>query len=50
MNHLMLSSFYDTVNLSVGPILTYVFFFLLAIEFIYVSFKYTGTSDNKDKK
>jgi hypothetical protein len=50
MNHLMLSAFYDTVNLSVGPILTYVFFFLLAIEFIYVSFKYTGTSDNKDKK
>lgn len=50
MNHLMLSAFYDTVNLSVGPILTYVFLLLLTIEFLYVSFKYTGTSDSKDKK
>jgi len=46
----MLSAFYDTINLSVGPILTNVFFFLLTIEFLYVSFKYTGTSDSKDKK
>ncbi|WP_345083786.1 hypothetical protein [Nemorincola caseinilytica] len=47
MSHLMLGAFYDAVNLSVGPILTYTFFFLLVIEFLYVSFKYTGTSDDK---
>lgn len=49
MSLLTLSAFYDSVNLSVGPTLTYVFFFLLVIEFLYVSFKYTGTSDEKDK-
>jgi hypothetical protein len=47
MNQLMLSSFYDTVNTSVGPTLTYVFFFLMVIEFLYVSFKYTGNSEDK---
>jgi len=49
MNQLILGSFYDSVNLSVGPTLTYTFFFLLVIEFLYVSFKYTGTSDDNDK-
>jgi hypothetical protein len=49
MNQLILGAFYDTVNLSVGPILTDVFFILLVIEFLYVSFKYTGTSDEKGK-
>ncbi len=47
MNPLMLGAFYDAVNLSVGPILTYTFFFLMVIEFIYVSVKYTGNSDDK---
>lgn len=49
MSQLMLGAFYDSVNLSVGPILTYTFFFLLTIEFLYVSFKYTGTGDDTEK-
>ena len=47
MNQLILGAFYDSVNLSVGPTLTYVFFFLMIIELIYVSVKYTGSSDDK---
>ncbi len=47
MNQLILGAFYDSVNLCVGPTLTYVFFFLLVIEFLYVSFKYTGSGDDK---
>jgi hypothetical protein len=47
MNQLILGAFYDTVNLSIGPTLTYVFFFLLVIEFLFVSFKYTGNSEDK---
>ncbi len=49
MSQLILGAFYDTVNLSIGPTLTWVFFFLLLIEFLFVSFKYTGTSDDSDK-
>ncbi len=46
MNQLMLGAFYDTVNTSVGPTLTYVFFFLMIIELLYVSFKYSGSSED----
>jgi hypothetical protein len=49
MNQMILSAFYDTVNESVGPTLTYLFLILLTIEFLYVSFKYTSTTDDKDK-
>lgn len=49
MSQLILGAFYDTVNLSVGPTLTYTFFLLLLIEFLYVSFKYTGNSDDSAK-
>lgn len=47
MNHLMLGAFYDAVNKNVGPVLTWVFVFLMLIELIYVSVKYTGTGDDK---
>jgi hypothetical protein len=46
MNQLVLGAFYDAVNTSVGPTLTYVFFFLMIIELIYVSFKYTSTEED----
>jgi len=49
MSQLFLGAFYDTVNLSVGPTLTYTFFFLLLLETLYVSFKYTSPFDKKDK-
>ena len=49
MTQMFLGAFYDTVNLSVGPTLTYTFFLLLVIEFLYVSFKYTGNSDDSEK-
>ena len=47
MTHFFLSAFYDTVDKSVGPILIWVFFFLMIIEMLYVTFKYLGT-DEKD--
>lgn len=43
----MLSAFYDTVDKSVGPVLIWVFFFLLIIEMIYVMFKYLDSNDAK---
>jgi|GEM_PF-1382020 len=47
MNHLMLSAFYDAVNKNVGPTLMWVLILLMAIELIYVTIKYTGSSDEK---
>ncbi|MBX2906056.1 MAG: hypothetical protein KF744_08465 [Taibaiella sp.] len=49
MSQLFLGAFYDSVNLSVGPTLTYTFFFLMLIELLYVSFKYTSPFDDKEK-
>ena len=40
MNHLLLNAFYDNVDRNIGPTLIWVFFFLMIIEILYVSFKY----------
>jgi len=40
MNSLLLNAFFDTVNFGIGPIVTYIFIFLLVIELIYVMAKY----------
>ena len=48
MNHLMLNAFYDSVNKGLGPTLTWVFFFLMIIELLYVTIKYAdGSVDEK---
>ena len=47
MNKLLLSAFYDNVNLHVGPTLMYVFAILLTIELVYVMVKYLGAEDKK---
>lgn len=43
MNSLLLNAFFDTVNFGIGPIVTYIFIFLLVIEMIYVMAKYLGS-------
>jgi len=48
MNHLLLGAFYDNINKNVGPTLTWVFFFLMIIELLYVTIKYAdGKVDEK---
>lgn len=48
MTNLLLNAFYDSVSKSVGPTLTWIFFFLMIIELLYVSFKYAdGAVDEK---
>ncbi|MDR3681153.1 MAG: hypothetical protein P4L41_14395 [Flavipsychrobacter sp.] len=49
MTHLLLSALYDNVTKTVGPILIWVFTFLMAIEIIYVMAKYLGSEDKKKK-
>ena len=44
---LLLNSFYDTVNTSVGPTLTWVFILLMFLELVYVMAKYLGSSEKK---
>lgn len=46
---MLLSAFYDNVNKNVGPTLMWVFFFLLLIELLYVSFKYLKAPDEDNK-
>lgn len=44
MKSLILNAFYDTFQYNLGPIITYIFVFLMAIEVIYVMAKYLGGS------
>lgn len=44
MNHVLLNATYDAGN-QIGPILAYIFFFLLLIGVIYAMAKYLGSSN-----
>jgi len=47
MKLLALNAFYDNVNRNLGPTLMWVFTILLAVELLYVMFKYLGSDDQK---
>ncbi len=47
MKSLMLNAFYDAVQYNIGPMITYLFVFLLSIEVIYVMVKYLGGEEKK---
>jgi hypothetical protein len=46
MQSLILNAFYDAGNV-IGPILAYIFLFLMTISMIYVMAKYLGGSKRK---
>lgn len=46
MQSLILNAIYDAGNV-IGPILAYIFFFLMLIELIYVMAKYLGGGTKK---
>ena len=43
MKSLLLNAFFDAFNFQIGPIVTYIFIFLMVIEMIYVMAKYLGS-------
>ena len=43
MTGLLLNAFYDAMQYHIGPVITYIFIFLMLIELIYVMVKYLGT-------
>jgi hypothetical protein len=47
MKSLILNAFYDAVQYNIGPMITYIFIFLMVIELIYVMVKYLGSEDKK---
>lgn len=47
MNDLLLNAVFDAGQ-QIGPILAYIFFFLLLIELIYVMVKYVGGGSSKN--
>jgi hypothetical protein len=47
MKGLLLNAFYDSVQYYIGPVIAYIFVFLLFIELIYVMVKYLGYRSEK---
>lgn len=47
MKGLILSALYDAVQYNIGPVITYIFIFLMLIELIYVMSKYLGSRSDK---
>jgi len=47
MKGLLLNAFYNAFQYNIGPIITYIFIFLMLIELIYVMAKYLGSRSDK---
>lgn len=47
MTGLLLNALYDSVQYSIGPVIAYIFVFLMLIELIYVMAKFLGSRSDK---
>ena len=47
MTGLLLNAMYDAIQYNIGPVITYIFIFLMVIELIYVMAKYLSSRSDK---